>query len=131
MSGPTLRKPISLGREASGKKWSLIEVFSLRVLRNGPGYTINNYIYSLIKLQKHVIECLAILAESGSETTSEALKIQNFPGCIILVSFPGSSQAFCCILYKKRVCDENLGRSMGMRLHYSTNSTCIVIVLFP
>ena len=28
----------------------------------------------------HVNECLAILAESGSETTSEALKIQNFPG---------------------------------------------------
>ena len=25
----------------------------------------------------HVNECLAILAESGSETTSEALKIQN------------------------------------------------------
>jgi len=28
----------------------------------------------------HVNECLAVLAESGSETTSEALKIQNFPG---------------------------------------------------
>jgi len=28
----------------------------------------------------HVNERLAILAESGSETTSEALKIQNFPG---------------------------------------------------
>jgi len=28
----------------------------------------------------HVNECLAILAESGSEITSEALKIQNFPG---------------------------------------------------
>ena len=28
----------------------------------------------------HVNECLAILAESGSETTSEALKIQNLPG---------------------------------------------------
>ena len=28
----------------------------------------------------HVNVCLAILAESGSETTSEALKIQNFPG---------------------------------------------------
>ena len=28
----------------------------------------------------HVNECLAILAESGLETTSEALKIQNFPG---------------------------------------------------
>ena len=27
----------------------------------------------------HVNEFLAILAESGSETTSEALKIQNFP----------------------------------------------------
>ena len=27
-----------------------------------------------------VNECLAILAESGSETTSEALKIQNFLG---------------------------------------------------
>jgi len=26
----------------------------------------------------HVNECLAILAESGSETTSEALKIQKF-----------------------------------------------------
>ena len=28
----------------------------------------------------HINEYLAILAESGSETTSEALKIQNFPG---------------------------------------------------
>ena len=28
----------------------------------------------------YVNECLTILAESGSETTSEALKIQNFPG---------------------------------------------------
>jgi len=28
----------------------------------------------------HVNECLAILADSGSETTSEALKIKNFPG---------------------------------------------------
>jgi len=28
----------------------------------------------------HVNECLAILAESGPETTSEVLKIQNFPG---------------------------------------------------
>ena len=28
----------------------------------------------------HVNECLAILAESGSETTSEALKIQIFLG---------------------------------------------------
>jgi len=52
--------------------------------------------------------------------------------CIILVSFPGSSQAFCCILYtKKEYATKRLGRSMGMRLHYSTNGTCIVIVLFP
>ena len=28
----------------------------------------------------HANECLAMMAESGSETTSEVLKIQNFPG---------------------------------------------------
>jgi len=33
-----------------------------------------------VSIKYHVNECLAILAESGSETTSEALKIQNFPG---------------------------------------------------
>jgi len=42
-------------------------------------------IISIVQLNQnaktyHVNECLAILAESGSETTSEALKIQNFPG---------------------------------------------------
>ena len=36
--------------------------------------------YSLIKQTYHVNECLAILAESGLETTAEAQKIQNFPG---------------------------------------------------
>jgi len=30
--------------------------------------------------RSYINECLAILAESGSKTTSEALKIQNFPG---------------------------------------------------
>jgi len=52
MSGPSLAADLgSLPAEAHqprkrsfGKKWSLIEVFSLRGLRNGPGYTINNYV---------------------------------------------------------------------------------------
>ena len=42
---------------------------------------INNYVqFNQTAKTYHVNECLAILAESGSETTSEALKIQNFPG---------------------------------------------------
>ena len=43
----------------------------------------------------HVNECLAILAESGSETTSEALKIQNFPGGGGMLPHPPSRCVLC------------------------------------
>jgi len=76
----TCGSPSASEEKLRGKKWSLIEVFSLRGLRNGPGYTINNYVQFNQTTTYHVNECLAILAESGSETTSEVLKIQNFPG---------------------------------------------------
>jgi len=49
------------------------------ILETAKTYQLYSLILETAKTY-HVNECLALLAESGSETTSEALKIQNFPG---------------------------------------------------
>jgi len=66
-----------------GKKVVINRNFQLSWFEKWPWlhYTENDDVkFNQTAKTYHVNECLAILAESGSETTSEVLKIINFPG---------------------------------------------------